>query len=52
MLYDATAAAKARGVDVLLVDTAGRLNNKKNLMEELKKMNRSELIEIIYAQQK
>ena len=40
VLYDATAAAKARGVDVLLVDTAGRLNNKKNLMEELKKMNR------------
>lgn len=33
-------AAKARGVDVLLVDTAGRLHNKKNLMEELKKMNR------------
>ena len=40
VLYDATAAAKARGVDVLLVDTAGRLNNKKNLMDELKKMNR------------
>ncbi len=40
VLYDATAAAKARNVDVLLVDTAGRLNNKKNLMEELKKMNR------------
>ncbi|MCR5251033.1 MAG: signal recognition particle-docking protein FtsY [Lachnospiraceae bacterium] len=40
VLFDAVAAAKARGVDVLLVDTAGRLNNKKNLMEELKKMNR------------
>ena len=33
-------AAKARHVDVLLCDTAGRLHNKKNLMEELKKMNR------------
>ncbi len=40
VLYDAAGAARARGVDVLLVDTAGRLNNKKNLMEELKKMNR------------
>ncbi|MBR5420036.1 MAG: signal recognition particle-docking protein FtsY [Lachnospiraceae bacterium] len=40
VLFDAAGAAKARGVDVLLVDTAGRLNNKKNLMEELKKMNR------------
>ena len=40
VLYDALAAAKARHVDVLLCDTAGRLHNKKNLMEELKKMNR------------
>lgn len=40
VLYDAVSAAKARNVDVLLVDTAGRLHNKKNLMEELKKMNR------------
>ena len=40
VLFDAVNAAKARHVDVLLVDTAGRLNNKKNLMEELKKMNR------------
>jgi len=40
VLYDAVSAAKARHVDVLIVDTAGRLNNKKNLMEELKKMNR------------
>lgn len=40
VLFDAVNAAKARKVDVLLVDTAGRLNNKKNLMEELKKMNR------------
>ena len=40
VLFDAVNAAKARRADVLLVDTAGRLNNKKNLMEELKKMNR------------
>jgi len=40
VLFDAVTAAKARNVDVLLCDTAGRLHNKKNLMEELKKMNR------------
>lgn len=40
VIYDAVSAAKARRVDVLLCDTAGRLHNKKNLMEELKKMNR------------
>lgn len=40
VVYDAVNAAKARHVDVLLCDTAGRLHNKKNLMEELKKMNR------------
>ena len=40
VLFDAVTAANARGVDVLLVDTAGRLHNKKNLMEELKKMHR------------
>lgn len=40
VLFDAVSAAKARHVDVLLCDTAGRLHNKKNLMEELKKMNR------------
>lgn len=40
VIYDAVNAAKARGVDVLLCDTAGRLHNKKNLMEELKKINR------------
>lgn len=40
VIYDAVAAAKARDVDVLLCDTAGRLHNKKNLMEELKKINR------------
>lgn len=40
VVYDAVAAAKARHADTLIVDTAGRLHNKKNLMEELKKMNR------------
>jgi len=40
VVYDALNAAKARGTDVLLCDTAGRLHNKKNLMEELKKINR------------
>lgn len=40
VVYDAVNAAKARGTDVLLCDTAGRLHNKKNLMEELKKINR------------
>lgn len=40
VLFDAAQAAKARGIDVLICDTAGRLQNKKNLMDELKKMNR------------
>ncbi|EDR99086.1 signal recognition particle-docking protein FtsY [Anaerostipes caccae L1-92] len=40
VVYDAVSAAKARNVDVLLCDTAGRLHNKKNLMDELKKINR------------
>ena len=40
VVYDAVVAAKARKADVLLVDTAGRLHNKKNLMEELRKINR------------
>lgn len=40
VVYDAIQAAKARKVDVLICDTAGRLHNKKNLMEELKKINR------------
>lgn len=40
VIYDAIAAAKSRHADVLICDTAGRLHNKKNLMEELKKMNR------------
>ncbi len=40
VVYDACSAAKARNVDLLICDTAGRLHNKKNLMEELKKINR------------
>ena len=40
VVYDAIAAAKARDADVLLCDTAGRLHNKKNLMEELRKIYR------------
>ena len=40
VIYDAVAAAKARNADVLLCDTAGRLHNKKNLMEELRKIYR------------
>ncbi len=40
VLYDAIQAAKARGADVLLCDTAGRLHNKKNLMAELQKMDK------------
>jgi len=39
--FDALAAARARGMDVLIVDTAGRLHTKVNLMEELKKIRRS-----------
>lgn len=40
VVYDSLEAAKARGCDVVVIDTAGRLHNKKNLMEELKKINR------------
>ena len=40
VLYDAVNAANARNTDILLCDTAGRLHNKKNLMEELKKISR------------
>jgi len=40
VVFDATAAAKARNADILIVDTAGRLHNKKNLMNELGKINR------------
>ena len=40
VVFDAVSSAKSRGTDIVLVDTAGRLHNKKNLMEELKKINR------------
>lgn len=40
VIYDAVNAAKSRNVDILLCDTAGRLHNKKNLMDELKKIDR------------
>ncbi len=40
VIYDSIEAAKARGIDVLLIDTAGRLHNKKNLMEEMKKIDK------------
>ena len=40
VVFDAVSSAKSRGTDLVLVDTAGRLHNKKNLMEELKKINR------------
>jgi fused signal recognition particle receptor len=41
VVFDAVAAAKARGIDVVLVDTAGRLHTKSNLMQELEKMKRT-----------
>ena len=40
VVYDAVQSAKSKNVDVLIVDTAGRLHNKKNLMDELKKIHR------------
>lgn len=40
VVFDACSAAKARGADILICDTAGRLHNKKNLMDELAKINR------------
>ena len=40
MIYDAITSAKAKHIDVLICDTAGRLHNKKNLMDELNKMFR------------
>jgi fused signal recognition particle receptor len=40
VIYDSIQASKARGIDVLICDTAGRLHNKKNLMNELEKMNK------------
>ncbi len=47
--FDAAKAAKARNIDVLIVDTAGRLQTKSNLMEELKKINKVISREIPYA---
>src|SRR5690606_14598679 len=41
VVFDAMQAAKARKVDYVLIDTAGRLHNKENLMAELEKMNRT-----------
>lgn len=40
VIFDAIQSAKAKGIDVLICDTAGRLQNKKNLMDELTKMNK------------
>jgi fused signal recognition particle receptor len=40
VIYDAIQSAKAKNIDVLICDTAGRLHNKKNLMEELRKINK------------
>lgn len=48
VIYDAIQASKARKADVLICDTAGRLHNKKNLMEELKKIDR--IIEKEYSE--
>ena len=48
VIFDAVTAAKSRNVDILLCDTAGRLHNKKNLMEELRKMNR--IIDQVYPE--
>lgn len=48
VIYDAIQSAKAKKADILICDTAGRLHNKKNLMEELKKINR--VIEREYAE--
>lgn len=46
VVFDAVQAAKSRGADVLIIDTAGRLHNKKNLMDELAKINRVILREL------
>lgn len=40
VIFDAVNSAKSKDIDILIVDTAGRLHNKKNLMEELRKMNK------------
>ena len=50
VIYDAVSSAKARGTDVVLVDTAGRLHVKENLMNELKKMDRVVTREFAEAQ--
>ena len=50
VVFDAVQAAKARGVDLLICDTAGRLHNKKNLMNELEKINR--IIDTEYSEAK
>lgn len=50
VIFDAVKAAKARDCDILIADTAGRLHNKKNLMEELKKINRVIINEYPQAQ--
>lgn len=52
VVFDAISSAKAHKTDVILVDTAGRLHNKKNLMEELKKINRVVLRELPDADQR
>jgi fused signal recognition particle receptor len=49
VLFDSLAAAKARNADVLIVDTAGRLHNKSNLMSELEKMKRIATREVVGA---
>lgn len=49
VVFDACNAAKARGADILICDTAGRLHNKKNLMAELEKINRVISRELPYA---
>jgi len=49
VLFDAIASAKSRGIDILIVDTAGRLHNKANLMAELEKMRRIAGREIVAA---
>ena len=51
VVYDGIASAKAKNTDVLIVDTAGRLHTKVNLMEELKKINRIEKREFPQAKQ-
>ena len=51
VVFDGISSAKAKNVDVLLIDTAGRLHNKVNLMEELKKINRVKTKEWPEAQQ-